>query len=137
MDLQEVHMERLVTETCRCDLLPSVSRPLHRDPAQQRSGGFKIPLEQVPHSRPTLGNTHSSSGIGAYLNAFSFNNEFYHQVGGVAMGSKMGPNYSCLFVGFIEEQLGQQYTSTVPQLHKWYNDNVVGIACCSHVEIED
>ena len=28
------------------------------------------------------------------LNAFSFNNEFYHQVGGVAMGSKMGPNYA-------------------------------------------
>ena len=27
------------------------------------------------------------------LNPFSFNNEFYHQVGGVAMGSKMGPNY--------------------------------------------
>ena len=40
------------------------------------------------------------------LNAFSFNNEFYHQVGGVAMGSKMGPNYACLFVGFIEEQIG-------------------------------
>ena len=69
--------------------------------------------------------------------AFSFNNEFYHQVGGVAMDSKMGPNYACLFVGFIEEQIGQQYTGAVPQLHKRYIDDVVGIACCNHVELED
>ena len=27
--LQVVHMEQLVAETCRCDLSPSVSRPLH------------------------------------------------------------------------------------------------------------
>ena len=71
------------------------------------------------------------------LNAFSFNNEFYHQVGGMAIGSKMGPNYACLFVGYVEEQIGQQYTGTLPQLHKRYNDNVVGIACCSRVELED
>ena len=71
------------------------------------------------------------------LNAFSFNNEFYHQVGGVAMGSKMGPNYACLFVGFIEEQISQQYTGTVPHLHKRYIDDVVGVACCSRVELDD
>ena len=71
------------------------------------------------------------------LNAFSFNNEFYHQVGGVAMGSKMGPNYTCLFVGYVEEQIGQQYTGTLPRLHKRYIDDVVGIACCSRFELED
>jgi len=71
------------------------------------------------------------------LNAFSFNNKFYHQVGGVAMGSKMGPNYACLFVGYVEEKIGQQYTCTVPQLQKRYIDDVVGIACCSHVELEE
>ena len=71
------------------------------------------------------------------LNAFSFNNEFYHQVGEVAMGSKMGPNYACLFVGYVEEQIGQQYTGTVPQLHKRYIDDVVVIACCSRFELED
>lgn len=56
------------------------------------------------------------------LNAFSFNNEFYHQVGGVAMGSKMGQNYACLFVGYIEESVNstlvqylsyKRYTSTM------------------------
>ena len=71
------------------------------------------------------------------LNAFSFNNEFYHQVGGVALGSKMDPNYACLFVGYIEEKIGQQYTGTVPQLHKRYIDDVVGIACCCCVELEE
>ncbi|XP_068680426.1 uncharacterized protein [Montipora foliosa] len=71
------------------------------------------------------------------LNAFSFNNEFYHQVGGVVMGSKMSPNYACLFVGYVEEQIGQQYTGTIPQLHKRYSDDVVGIACCSRFELED
>ena len=69
------------------------------------------------------------------LNAFSFNNEFYHQVGGVAMGSKMGPNYVCLFVGFIEEQISQQYTGTVPQLHKRYIDNVVGFTAALYLRI--
>lgn len=71
------------------------------------------------------------------LNAFSFNNEFYHQVGGVAMGSKKGLNYACLFVGYVEEQIAQQYTGTVPQLHKRYIDDVVAIVCCSRVELEE
>ena len=38
---------------------------------------------------------------------------------------------------FIEEQISQQYTGTVPQLHKRYFDDVVGIACCSRIELED
>ena len=70
------------------------------------------------------------------LNAFSFNNEFYHQVWGVAIGSNMGPNYVCLFVGYVEKQNGQQYTNM--QRHKWYIDDVVlGIVCCSRVEVEE
>ena len=71
------------------------------------------------------------------LECCSFNHEFYHQVGGVAMGSKMGPNYTCLFIGYVEEQISQQYTGTVPQLQKRHIDDVVGTACCSRVELED
>ena len=48
------------------------------------------------------------------INAFTFNGEFYKQTGGVAMGSKMGPNYACLFVGYIEEQISSQYTGFIP-----------------------
>ena len=71
------------------------------------------------------------------LNAFTFNGDFYKQIGGVAMGSKMGPNYACLFVGYIEEQIASQYTGFVPQLHKRYIDDVLGVACCSRLELEN
>ena len=70
------------------------------------------------------------------LNAFSFNDQHYRQIGGVAMGTKMGPNYACLFVWFIEERIRDQYTGFVPQLHKRYNDDVVGAAQCTRPELE-
>ena len=70
------------------------------------------------------------------LNAFCFNDQHYRQIGGVAMGTKMGPNYACLFVGFIEERIRAQYTGFVPQLHKRYIDDVVGAAQCTRPELE-
>ena len=70
------------------------------------------------------------------LDAFSFNDQHYRQIGGVAMGTKMGPNYACLFVGFIEERIRAQYTGFVPQLHKRYIDDVVGAAQCTRPELE-
>ena len=36
------------------------------------------------------------------LNCFSFGDNYYKQINGVAMGSKMGPSYANLFVGYIE-----------------------------------
>ena len=39
------------------------------------------------------------------LNAFSFNNVHHCQIGHVVMGGKMGPNYACLFIGYIEHQI--------------------------------
>ena len=52
------------------------------------------------------------------------------------MGMKMGPNYACLFVLFIEERIRPQYTGFVPQLHKRYIDDVVGAAQCTRSELE-
>ena len=70
------------------------------------------------------------------LDSFSFNNEYYRQIGGVAMGSKMGPNYACLFVGYVEQQIREQYTGFTPQLHKRYIDDIVGAASCRREELE-
>ena len=70
------------------------------------------------------------------LNAFSFDDQHYRQIG-VAMGSKMGPNYACLFVGYSEERIRSAYTGFVPQLHKRYIDDVVGAAQCSRLELDD
>ena len=39
------------------------------------------------------------------LNAFTFNGDFCQQIGGIAMGSKIGPNYACLFVAYVEERI--------------------------------
>ena len=43
------------------------------------------------------------------LNCFSFGGNYYKQTNGVAMGTKMGPSYANLFVGFIEHQFFSQY----------------------------
>ena len=44
------------------------------------------------------------------LNSFSFNNEYYRQIGGVSMGSGMGPSYAYLFDGYVEHQIREEYT---------------------------
>ena len=38
------------------------------------------------------------------LNCFTFSGKTFKQINGVAMGTKMGPNYANLFVGYVEEQ---------------------------------
>ena len=52
------------------------------------------------------------------------------------MATKMGPNYACLFVGYIEEQIRASYTGFIPQLHKRYIDDV-GAAQCSRSDLEE
>ncbi|KAL9968922.1 hypothetical protein ACROYT_G021072 [Oculina patagonica] len=71
------------------------------------------------------------------LNTFAFNGNYYEQVGGVAMGSRLGPNYACLFMGHIEEQIFEQYPGRTPDLFKRYIDDIMGAASCSKREIED
>jgi len=43
------------------------------------------------------------------LNCFSFAGNYYKQINGVAMGTKMGPSYANLFVGYVEHQFFNQY----------------------------
>lgn len=52
------------------------------------------------------------------------------------MGSKMGPSYACLYVGYIEEQIRSSYTGFVPQLLKRYIDDVVGCAQRTRYDLE-
>ena len=69
------------------------------------------------------------------LNIFEFNGEFYKQTGGVAMGSRLGPTYACLFVGYVEESMISSYTGTKPDLYKRYMDDVAGAASCSEEDL--
>ncbi len=43
------------------------------------------------------------------LNTFQFNGSFYNQSGGVAMGTKMGPSFACLVMGYLEEKMFSEY----------------------------
>ena len=65
-----------------------------------------------------------------------FNGEHYKQIGGVAMGSKLGPNYACLFVGYVEEQMLRDYTGIKPDLYKRYMDDVAGAASCTEDDLK-
>eukprot|EP00061_Rhincodon_typus_P006856 g27922.t1 len=47
------------------------------------------------------------------------------------MGTRMGPSYTCLFVGFVEQSLFHNYTSTIPPLFLRYIDDSIGAALCS------
>ena len=69
------------------------------------------------------------------LNSFVFNSEHYKQIQGVAMGSKFRPNYACLFVGYVEEQMLRNYTGIKPDLYKRYMDDVAGAASCTEDDL--
>ena len=70
------------------------------------------------------------------LNNFSFDGEHYQQISGVAMGTKMGPKYANLFVGFVEKEIFEQYTDPTPDYLGRYIDDCVGTASCSRGELE-
>ena len=70
------------------------------------------------------------------LNNFSFDGEHYQQIGGVAMCTKMGPNYANLFVGYVEKQIFEQCTGPIPDLFGRYIDDCLGIASCSRIDLD-
>ena len=51
--------------------------------------------------------------------------------------SQEPPASTCLFVGFVDDQTTQQYRGLVPQLHKRYIDDVVGVTYCRRVQLEE
>ena len=52
------------------------------------------------------------------------------------MGSKFGPNYACLFVGYVEERMLRDYTGRKPDLYKRYMDDVAGAASCTEDDLK-
>ena len=62
------------------------------------------------------------------LSAFNFNNKYYRQKKGVAMGTKMGPSYACLFMGHLETSILSNCGELKPLLLRRYIDDYFGIA---------
>ncbi len=75
---------------------------------------LKFFLEKRPVQEPSTSVLVRLVELVLTLNNFSFDDEHYQQISGVAMGTKMGPNYANLFVGFVEKQIFEQYTDTTP-----------------------
>eukprot|EP00061_Rhincodon_typus_P000719 g12550.t1 len=69
------------------------------------------------------------------LDNFSFNSSHFLQAKGVAMGTHMGPSYTCLFVGYMEQSLFHSYTGPIPYLFLCYID-FISVASCSHEELD-
>ena len=71
------------------------------------------------------------------LSNFSFDSEHYQQISGVAMGTKMGPSYANLFVGYVEKQIFKWYTGPFPDFFSHYIGDCLGTALYSHVDLDD
>lgn len=61
------------------------------------------------------------------LNTFSFEDRFYSQERGVAMGTRMGPSYANIFMGYLEKKLAEEYNNTFPELYCRFIDDIFGV----------
>ena len=50
------------------------------------------------------------------------------------MGTKMGPSYACLFMGYLEHEMRQKYQGPTPELYRRYIDDGLG---ATSLNIED
>ena len=69
------------------------------------------------------------------LNCFSFAGNYYKQINGVAMGTRMGPSYANLFVGYVEHQFFNQYSGPKPELYGRYIDDCIGAISSNREEL--
>jgi hypothetical protein len=70
------------------------------------------------------------------LSCFSFNSEYYQQIGGVCMGTRMGPPYACLFMAHLEQQILQSFVGKVPSLYVRFIDDIFCAGNMSSYEID-
>ena len=59
------------------------------------------------------------------LNTFEFDGQIFHQISGVAMGTKMGPSYECRFMGHLDYRIMEPFTGPVPEVYKRYIDTAL------------
>ena len=69
------------------------------------------------------------------LNCFSFADSYFKQINGVAMGTKMGPSYANLFVGYVEHKFFNQYNGPKPELYRRYIDDCIGATSSSRDDL--
>ena len=70
---------------------------------------LKYFFNQRPIKKPSSENVLRLAELVLTLNCFSFGDNYYKQINGVGMETKMGPSYASLFVGFIENKFFSNY----------------------------
>ena len=96
---------------------------------------LKYFFNQLPIKKPSSETLLRLAELVLTLNCFSFGDNYYKQINGVAMGTKMGPSYANLFVGFIENKFFSNYHGPKPDLYKRYIDDCVGATSSSKEEL--
>ncbi|XP_062888738.1 uncharacterized protein LOC134337552 [Mobula hypostoma] len=71
-------------------------------------------LDSRPNQFPSTTTLLCLAELVLTLNNFSFGSSHFLQTKGVAMSTRMGPSYACLFVGFVEPSMFQTYTGICP-----------------------
>ena len=87
---------------------------------------LKFFLDKRRHQSPPTTTLLRLAELVITTNAFSFNSQYHLQKSGVAMGSKLGPSYACLFVGHQEQLIYESYDGPLPCLIKRYIDHIIG-----------
>ena len=97
---------------------------------------LKYFLNQRPVKSPSSETLLSLAELVLTLNCFSFGDNYFKQINGVAMGTKMGRSYANLFVGFIENKIFFNYHGPKPDLYKRFIDDCVGAISSSKEELD-
>ena len=98
---------------------------------------LKYQLDLHPEQQPPTNALVRLAELVLNLNCFDFDDNYYQQVGGVAMGTKNGPNYACLFVGYVERKMFEEYQGRKPDLYKRYIDDVLGASYDTRQDLEN
>ena len=98
---------------------------------------LKYHLDLRPEQQPPTNTLVRLAELVLNLNCFDFDGNYYQQVGGVAMGTKMGPNYACLFVDYVETKMFEEYQGRKPELYKHYIDDVLGTSSDTRQDLEN
>eukprot|EP00061_Rhincodon_typus_P003605 g20506.t1 len=93
-------------------------------------------ISRMPNQSPSINTLIHLTEPVLTLNNFSFNSSRFLPTKGVAMGTRMGPSYACLFIGYMEQSLFRISTDTIPYLFLRYTDDCISAASYSHEELE-
>ena len=105
-------------------------------PTAEGLAALKYYLEYYPdENRPSTPTLLKLTELVLSLSSFEFDGKYYIQKKGVAMGTKIGPSYACLFVGYVEEKMLLTYTGTKPIMLRIYIDDYIGISTSTKKEL--